>query len=145
MKRIFTIMLLLNVLLFGEMTRANNIVTDSVTNLQWQDKYTDDIIVKTTWEGAIGYCDGLVLSGLEDWRLPNINELTSLVDFERNTPSIDPVFQYTNASTYSNYWSSTSNPGSENYALKITFENGTQSPTSKGALTVSVRCVRAGN
>jgi len=53
----------------------NNTVYDSDTGLLWQDyhKYGN-------WEGAIDYCNNLVLAGYDDWRLPTIDELEVLGD-----------------------------------------------------------------
>lgn len=31
-------------------------------------------------------------AGHDDWRLPNLTELQSIVDYGRDDPSIDPVF-----------------------------------------------------
>lgn len=38
---------------------------------------------KYTWEQALTYCENLVLGVYSDWRLPNRNELQSLVDYSR--------------------------------------------------------------
>ena len=42
-----------------------------------------------TWEEAINYCENLSLTGFEDWELPNLKELRSLVDYNEYNPSID--------------------------------------------------------
>ena len=87
-------------------------VTDSCTGLMWQ-KNTADVdgngtvtegTDTTSWCNAIAYCEDLVFAGHDDWRLPNLRELQSLVDYGRFSPSIDPVF----GAFSSAYWSSTS-------------------------------------
>jgi hypothetical protein len=59
-----------------------------------------------TWEEALQYCETLVLAGYDDWRLPNIHELQSIVQYEKmNPPSIDTIFFP--HKEWSIYWAST--------------------------------------
>lgn len=55
------------------------VVTDSKTSLMWQKKYE-----KKTWGQALKYCEGSTYAGYSDWRLPNKNELASLVNYEKS-------------------------------------------------------------
>ena len=121
---------------------ANGVVTDSRTNLEWQDDYSDNSnnIKKTTWQSVIDYCEDLNLDSKSDWRLPNLNELTSLVDDTRSNPSINSSFQNTN-SYY--YWSSTSFSSNNDTAWIVLFVDGLQSNSTKDS-NLYVRCVRAG-
>lgn len=50
------------------------------------------------------YCENLTFAGQSDWRLPNVRELESIVDYGRHNPSIDPIFGAVSGA----YWSSTS-------------------------------------
>jgi len=70
------------------------------------------------WEGAISFCEDLKFAGYTDWRLPNIKELQSIVDYTRSpdatgTAAIDPAFNSTEITNeggeidYPYYWSST--------------------------------------
>lgn len=66
------------------------------------------------WAGALAACEGLVHGGLDDWRLPDVKELRSLVDPTRRLPAVDPeIFPnppWYGPSTTQNigqYWSST--------------------------------------
>ena len=120
---------------------STNIVTDSLTNLQWQ----DDIAVsddnnKKSWQNAIDYCEALELGGKDDWRLPNYTELKSIVDRDSSNPAIYSSFQNV-ASDY--YWSSTTNASYGSYAWVVYFYYGNDGYYDKSNSNF-VRCVRAG-
>ena len=126
----------------GTLSRSNGVVSDSATNLEWQDDYTDNggSIKQSIWNDAISYCEALTLDSKSDWRLPNLNELTSLVDDSKNNPALNEVFQNTNSN---DYWSSTSYSYDNGYAWIVTFYYGNQNNRNKG-YNYYVRCVRAG-
>jgi hypothetical protein len=91
-------------------------VTDNSTGLMWEKKTDANVDVNFTWQGALAYVAGLNamnggagFAGHNDWRLPNIRELLSTVDYGRSNPPIDPAFGPTRGiSNYAAYWSSTS-------------------------------------
>ena len=58
-----------------------NTVKDNHTGLEWQDN-RDAKTVKRDWQGAKGYCQELTLAGYDDWRLPTIKELQSIIDIK---------------------------------------------------------------
>ena len=143
MKTILLMMIGVGSLMAGSFSRnANGVVTDSRTNLEWQDDYSDNSnsLKQTTWQNAIDYCENLNLDGKSDWRLPNTNELVSLVDDKKYNPSIDAIFQNTNSNYY---WSSTTRVGNYNNAWIVSFGYGLQGYHNKGN-SLYVRCVRAG-
>ena len=88
-------------------------VTDNLTGLIWLKNagcltpavyaaaLTD---VSQLASGACGLTDG---SKAGDWRLPNINELESLIDISASNPALTPGNPFTNVSN-AIYWSSTS-------------------------------------
>ena len=41
---------------------------------------------QTDWNSAIDWCENLVFAGYDDWRLPNVKELQSIVDYGRVSP-----------------------------------------------------------
>ncbi|MCP3851203.1 MAG: DUF1566 domain-containing protein [Gammaproteobacteria bacterium] len=125
-------------LLNADFTKAENIVSDSVSMLEWQD---DAIGTTTDWQGAIGRCEGLELGGHSDWRLPNINELNSIVDLSIVDPAI--VSSFENTTSISGYWSSTTYKNSKDNAWFVHFYSGNVSKKSK-ANYYNVRCVRGG-
>lgn len=137
MKRIFLIAIGLSVVLLADFSKTGYIVTDTTTGLQWQDNETP----YKTWTESIDYCEALSLDGHDDWRLPNIKELTSLVDDSKPGLAISDVFQYTGTSEV--YWSSTTSVSNSGHAWRVDFVNGYQSINNKGG-SCYLRCVRAG-
>ena len=124
-------------------TKANGVVTDSKTTLEWQDDYSDNgnNIKSGIWIDAIDYCESLSLNGHSDWRLPNKNELLSIVDYGTFNPAISSVFEMT-TSYYC--WSSTTTSASyTNYAWYVYFYGGGTNFDYKSH-NGDVRCVRAG-
>jgi len=81
---------------------GNGTVTDTDTGLIWQKETAPGTY---TWQQALSYCESLALAGHNDWRLPNRNELQSLVDYSKYDPSIDTVY-FPNTLSFP-YWSST--------------------------------------
>jgi hypothetical protein len=89
-------------------------VTDNNTGLMWQ----KDPGKKKTFTDAVAGASKFRLAGYEDWRLPTIKELQSIVDYARspatiNSAAIDPVFNATviidegGEKNYPFYWSAT--------------------------------------
>ena len=91
-------------------------VTDNRTGLTWEKKTDANLTTNYTWPGALEYVaalnamnGGAGFANHKDWRLPNIRELLSIVDYGRFNPSIDPIFGPTaGGSNFAAYWSSTS-------------------------------------
>lgn len=111
-------------------------VLDLKTKLMWQDSNSGT----KNLSDAIGYCKNLSLDGYSDWRLPNINELFSLVRYEVANQTIDSTFKSIYAGEY---WSSTDFHSISGYAWVIDFSNG--NPTTELTYgSAYVRCVRGG-
>ena len=91
-------------------------VTDIRTGLTWEKKTDANVNDNYTWSDAFAYVaalnamnGGAGLAGHNDWRLPNVRELLSIVDYGRSNPSIHPVFGPTaGVLNYVMFWSSTS-------------------------------------
>ena len=43
---------------------------------------------EVSWQEALHICEDLEFAGESDWRLPNINELLSIVDYSESAPSL---------------------------------------------------------
>jgi len=138
MKKTLFIFIGFSIILSAGLNRSvAGIVTDSITKLQWQDEYIG-VIKIDNWQNAINYCEGLSLGGYTDWRLPNINELLSIVDDTKFNPSINSAF--TNTST-NYYWSGTTGINNTLYAWIINFNDGNLDYRIKTPNRY-IRCVR---
>lgn len=118
-------------------TGATATVTDNKTLLVWQQSPSTSTM---KWQDAIDYCKkntaNLPSSG---WRLPSLNDLLTLVDVSRNSPTIDLNAFPDTLSDY--FWSSSADAGSLGNAWLVNFGNGS-SYTGGTGLTNRVRCVR---
>ena len=91
---------------------ANGTVTDNLTGLIWL-KNADCFGLKV-WATALSYANtlnngecGLTDGSVEgDWRLPNVREMLSLVDYDRTGPALPSGHPFTGVS--GSYWTSTS-------------------------------------
>ena len=113
-------------------------VTDTDTGLMWQQ--TDAGTMR--WEEALTYCETLELAGHNDWRLPNINELQSIVDYSAFDPCIDMII-FPAGVTSDSYWSSTTNAIDTTWAWAADFSYGYTLSYDKMWFW-SVRAVRGG-
>ncbi len=64
---------------------GDEIVTDTATGLIWQKEHA----AGKRWKEALEYCENLTYAGYSDWRLPNINELVSLSNYDKYSPASD--------------------------------------------------------
>jgi len=143
MRRILLVMIGASLLLHASFSRdSSGIVADNATGLAWQDDYSDNAgeVKSATWQDALVYCQELSLGGKSDWRLPNKNELFSIVDMSKYDSAISSVFTNV-ASNY--YWSSTSHGLVSSFAWIVLFNDGNVFRNSKTD-EYSVRCVRGG-
>lgn len=113
-------------------------VTDNLTGLMWLE---DANCLSTNYPGVDA--DGLVYwqealvfiigidggatyplcgAGYTDWRLPNVNELKSLVDFNENTKALPASHPFDNVENP--YWSSTTHANDLTNAYGVTMDNG---------------------
>ncbi|KON78147.1 DUF1566 domain-containing protein [Leptospira kirschneri] len=94
------------------------------------------------WNTARGNCNGKVLAGPgRVWRLPNINELLSIVDYSNAIfmlPAIDSAFFPLTANGL--YWTSTTYDSNKSFAISILFSTGAVLANDKSGNMVT-RCV----
>lgn len=128
---------------------GNGTVSDRCTGLMWakvpEDVNGDEKITtadQVIWKEALRLSAELPLAEERDWRLPNINELLSLIDYGRFSPSLDPVFGDFAANDW--YWSSTTLSDTSSYAWMVNFTRSSVGHASwrtkgSGGLVVAVR------
>lgn len=101
---------------------------DGLTDTAWD--WLDDI----NTEGGTGY------AGHNDWRIPNVRELQSIVDYGRFEPSLDPILRPTSGGYY---WSSSTIASLPSAAWVVGFGAGGVTGVFK-VDTSFVRAVRGG-
>ena len=130
---------------YTSITRSGDeMVFDAGTNLYWQ----KDSGKAETWKEALNYCENLEYAGFSDWRLPNKNELVTLIDHSKLGSDVVSSFPGMKADVF---WSSTS---AGEYKWVVDMTDGTaytfNGKTAGGfyimrhsELPISVRCVRS--
>ena len=95
-------------------------VTDNLTGLMW----TKDANIDTykAWNDAIDWCNTLTHGGHDDWRLPNILELHSLIDIANYGPVLPDDHPFTGVQPF--YWSSTTAAYNTGYAWHVNLVRG---------------------
>ncbi len=117
---------------------SKEIVIDKTAGLMWQDNI-DTKTIKKNRKDAKQYCRRLVFAGYDDWYLPKIKQLKSIVDNKKHNPAIRDGFQNTQAY---HYWSSSPNLSANIVnVLNIDFKNGQKYSTNRRGRCY-VRCVR---
>ncbi|MEL7639416.1 MAG: DUF1566 domain-containing protein [Solidesulfovibrio sp.] len=124
----------------GPFVAEGAVVNDQATGLMWEKHVSD---ADMNWPGALAYCYGQTTGGYTDWRLPDMRELGSVVDFSTDTPALDAAFTTGNPSLW--LWSS-SPSGIDNYtdarAFGLSQEFGYTD--TLGGAAMHVLCVRGG-
>jgi len=126
-------------------TDNGDTVTDNITGLEWVKDATSTGCFsgsKMPWEVALSSCANLVYAGHDDWRLPNVKELMSIVDYGSSSPAInEPPFANTKLDNY--YWTSTTYVPGGSVAWLVSFDDGDVGYSGKVG-SYYVRPVRGG-
>jgi len=100
----------------------NGTISDEATGLMWTQT---DSGKGLNWQQALKYAENSKFAGYSDWRLPNVKELQSIVDYKRSpntsgSPAIDPIFRLSSILNKSGwiefpyYWTSTTHKRKKN-------------------------------
>ena len=145
-------------------------ITDLNTGLMWEKKSADgslhDVFKSFVWSSPVtdtvwDWIDaintevgnGIGFAGFNDWRLPNVRELLSIIDYGRLNPSVNPAFNNNvspgctvltcSAISPVPYWSSTTVATNDVDAWTVEFGAGHVVAFLKSASN-AVRAVRGG-
>jgi hypothetical protein len=124
----------------------NGTVTDNLTGLVWLKDLDCVSEVPQNWQNALitvntlahgdaacGLTDGSVAG---DWRLPNRNELLSLLDLGASNPALPANHPFINFSDESSYWSSTTDATRIDNAWFVEFGNANVGSAPKTGLVL---------
>ncbi|MDD2830311.1 MAG: DUF1566 domain-containing protein [Sulfuricurvum sp.] len=121
----------------GKMFRDSNteIIVDTDTHLMWQDN--DEVRSKyIDWTKAMDYCENLSFAGYDDWKLPDINSLQNLHQY-------NAVLEKHKEN--SSYWSSTIRNDGKIFEYYCDYNGDCWKPrVSSKEDTNYPRCVRSG-
>jgi hypothetical protein len=104
-----------------------------------------------TWAEALSDCNQLAhgvanltdQSSVGDWRLPNVKELQSLIDFSKYNPALPAGHEFTNVME-GVYWSGTTRAENTDMAWVVWINHGRTEPSGKTP-KYFVWSVRGGN
>ena len=105
-------------------------VSDGLTGLMWT-KNADQTNGEIDWDEALARSTACDDGGHADWRLPNRNELASLIDLGQAQPALTQGHPFEKVqSDY--YWTSTTPTNNEDHAWVIHFFRGFITQDDKG-------------
>ena len=146
---------------------TSNVVKDTsnrgpikIGNLTWSSKAPN----RMDWNDSVNYCKNLKEGGLSDWRLPNIDELRTLIQNHPGTQSGGscPISEKTGKLAWNDrtsycdgrlgsnfsklgdtdwFWSSSA-PYNSNFAWNVGFGSGGVVDVNEYSIVNNVRCVR---
>ncbi len=130
---------------------SSNTVIDKRTGLIWQTcsvrppsvDCSGGPKIPIAWSAAVTACEASEVDGITDWRLPNRNELISLMDFSLS-PTVDTIFFTDQTDDTHSYWTSTHyqpGTGDDAYYTKLDGSGGHQ-PKTNSIYAICVRSIK---
>lgn len=105
-------------------------VTDNLTGLMWVKAPHElpgniaDPWSSKLWNDALAFCDDLDFAGHTDWRLPNVREIQSLMDYRQGALRLLPDGHPFEGIIGGIYWTSTSRLADADSKFSISFNDG---------------------
>ncbi|TQF72145.1 DUF1566 domain-containing protein [Pseudoalteromonas luteoviolacea] len=126
-------------------------VCDKKTDIMWQrctfgfvynvsTETCDNAEQKLNWQEALSAAKNSRVANFEDWQLPNVKELSSIVERSCEDPAINETIFLGNHS--GNYWSSTTNIQDPSRAWTYQFQDGLNDSSSSKTSDAFVRLMR---
>lgn len=97
------------------------VVHDRLTGLTWT-RSADITGAPVTWDQALAAAAAHRAGGMQNWRLPTINQLESLVDAARHSPALPAGHPFDRLAD--GYWSSTSSAFEPDWAMALYLNKG---------------------
>ena len=125
---------------------GNGSVQDHLTELIWLKDGNCTLLAQVTWwltleavnqlgSGACGLSDGSVAG---DWRLSNVKELQSLLDYGQASPALPVGHPFTGVARSNIYWTSTQRVDQPPWVWIVTMDGGVNTANGQGiGLTLS--------
>jgi len=102
---------------------AKDVILDTTTSLLWQDAPINKKAL-VTYKEATNYCQYLKIEEYENFRLPTMSELQTLIDYKNYKPAILNGFKYVESTTY---WTTTPFADADDERWTVDFEKGSRS------------------
>lgn len=106
-------------------------VTDTLTGLMWQKTPTVNNVTERNWTLSLDFCTNSSIGDYDDWRMPNLREMLSLLDYYYYSLAVDTsafLFLDTDDTVY---WTSTNVDGDDNSAWCVDIDSGITAAESK--------------
>ncbi len=113
---------------------SGSIIHES-TRIVWQSGKSDTTLTQAEAET---YCNDLSQGGTDDWHLPTLMELMTIIDYSRSSPVVDET--YFPGDGTDQFWTSSAYAGAANNAWYLDFSDGTSQYSDTGELKY-VRCL----
>ena len=104
---------------------SDDVVWDRATNLMWA-RDANIAGQRMNWNDVTSYCNYLELAGMDDWRLPTLEELASLAEAypSPRNPALPAGHPFVNVQSAYYYWSATIAPDTSDGAWIMAMGTG---------------------
>ena len=131
-------------------TPVDDVVKDNCTGLMWTRAMSDfsgDGFIdlwsfdddETDWETALDYCENLTYAGFDDWRMPNVREILTLVNFDVDPAGLAPFSGYW---WIGGHWTSTSRVDVVGPNSRVFIFSGREGKTSFAGVKTGITGIR---
>ncbi|MFO8071460.1 MAG: DUF1566 domain-containing protein [Polyangia bacterium] len=118
-----------------ETQSGDTFVADAATGLEWQQVSTNGMV---SWKDALAHCEGLSFAGHDDWRLPDVVELSTLVDDEKEEPPAINTVYFEGFEPGAGYWTSTTSRSTSTAAYVLYF-NEQNTTVGRGGVSAIIK------